>query len=408
MYEDILNLEFYKGEDLYSDGDIEDRLLELCESGRDMEEILQKSEGWELLYHLSDIRENVLDWYEFDREGTVLEIGAGCGAVTGLFCRKTAHVTAIDLSKRRSTINAARNGKYGNLEILVGNFEDIKIAEKFDYVTLIGVLEYSGSYISREDTAYADPYVEMLKRAGQFLKPGGKLIIAIENKFGLKYFAGAAEDHTGGLFDGIENYSGAQGVRTFSKPEITRLLDKAGFPGSGLTFYYPMPDYKLPDAVYSDEFLPRPGMLKGTAVSYDRERYEIFDQETTFDAIVEDGQFPYFANSFLIFAGREASGGNAAVPAEKELEETSLSGKRLVQGSQEEKVSGRRKKPRKRNLEKAQRKKQNDKESCGKLNRYSRNKENRGEASPEMANATEKAPGKETLYREGADKEGTL
>ena len=30
MYEDVLNLTFYKGEDLYSDGDVEDRLLQLC------------------------------------------------------------------------------------------------------------------------------------------------------------------------------------------------------------------------------------------------------------------------------------------------------------------------------------------------------------------------------------------
>lgn len=161
-------------------------------------------------------------------------------------------VVAIDLSKRRSTINAVRNGGMGNLEILVGNFEDIEIEEKFDYVTLIGVLEYSGYYISKG----ADPYEAMLKKVKKFLKPGGRLIIAIENKFGLKYWGGAAEDHTGGFFDGIEDYRKVDGVRTFSRPEITQLLKSAGF--SENTFYYPMPDYKLPDTVYSDEFLPKP------------------------------------------------------------------------------------------------------------------------------------------------------
>lgn len=295
MYEDVLNLQFYKGEDRYSDGDIEDRLLELCESGRDMDEILRQEEEWPILYHLSDIRENLLDWYGFNPGGTLLEIGAGCGAVTGLFCRKTAQVTAIDLSKRRSTINAARNGRYGNLEILVGNFEDIRIQDTFDYVTLIGVLEYAGYYISEEE-----PYLEMLRRVKSFLKPGGKLMIAIENKYGLKYWAGAPEDHTGGLFDGVEDYGRVRGVRTFSKPELAGLLSEAGFLEQ--EFYYPMPDYKLPDAIYSDIFLPKPGMLENTAVAYDRDRCQMFREAGAWEGILKDGQFPYFANSFLVFA----------------------------------------------------------------------------------------------------------
>ncbi len=293
---EILNLKFYKGEDLYSDGDVEDEILKICKSGQDIQALLRSTDRWPLLYHLSDVRENVLDWYGFDPEANLLEIGAGCGAISGLFCRKVKRVVAIDLSKRRSTINAVRNGALGNLEILVGNFEDIEIEEKFDYVTLIGVLEYSGYYISKG----ADPYEAMLKKVKKFLKPGGRLIIAIENKFGLKYWGGAAEDHTGGFFDGIEDYRKVDGVRTFSRPEITKLLKSAGF--SENTFYYPMPDYKLPDTVYSDEFLPKPGMLEHVTDVYDRERFVLFNESSAYDALIRDGQFPYFANSFLIIS----------------------------------------------------------------------------------------------------------
>ncbi len=296
--ESALNLKFYKGEDLYSDGDVEDRILALCESGRPMQEILMENDDWPILYHLSDVRENVLEWYDFDPEASLLEIGAGCGAITGLFCRRVKRVVCNDLSRRRSTINATRNARYGNLEIYVGNFQDLKLSEKFDYVTLIGVLEYSGYYIGS-----SNPYEEMLKRVRGFLKPGGKLIVAIENKFGLKYWGGAAEDHTGGFFDGISGYPGEAGVRTFSKPEITRLLQKAGFTHNA--FYYPMPDYKLPTAVYSDAFLPKKGMLSDITVSYDRDRYVMFDEAAAYEALTEDGQFPYFANSFLIISSQE-------------------------------------------------------------------------------------------------------
>ncbi len=296
---DILDLTYYPGQDYYCDGEIEDKILELVQSGRSTEEILRENSRWPILYHLSDLRENILDWYPFRAEGTLLEIGAGCGAVTGLFCRKVSRVTAVDLSKKRSAINAARNGGRGNLKIMVGNFEDIVIRETFDYVTLIGVLEYSASYI----TQGKNPYLEMLRRAGAFLKPGGKLLIAIENKMGMKYFAGAPEDHTGKPFDGIHGYRGAPGVATFSRPEIGELLKKAGF--SDNRFYYPMPDYKLPSVIYSDTYLPAPGAFTRETECYDRPRYAFFEENAAYNQIIRDGQFPYFANSFLIVAGKE-------------------------------------------------------------------------------------------------------
>ena len=36
------------------------------------------------------------------------------------------------------------------------------------------------------------------------LTPGGRIVIAIENRLGLKYLAGCAEDHLGTYFSGIQ------------------------------------------------------------------------------------------------------------------------------------------------------------------------------------------------------------
>lgn len=295
--EKVLNLSFYKGKDLYSDGDIEDELLNIVQNNDDYMEILKNDNRWPILYHLSPIRENLLEWYDYDKNGSVLEIGAGCGAVTGVFCRKTSRVVGIELSKRRSMINATRNAKYGNLEIIVGNFEDIQIKEKFDYVSLIGVLEYSPLYINCES-----PFENMVKRAKGFLKDDGKLIIAIENKMGLKYLAGATEDHTGVPFDGVNNYENIDYVKTLSKPEIIDLLGNAGY--KKIEFYYPMPDYKMPNVIYSDNRLPNVGELRNIINVFDRERYQTFNEEIVFDQLIKDGLFDYFANSFLIFASK--------------------------------------------------------------------------------------------------------
>ena len=295
-----LNYDFYQGDDSYSDGDIEEKLLEIAKSnsGTELEKRIAEEDDWAVLYHFSDIRRNILEWYDMKEGASVLEIGAGCGAVTGVLADKAASVTCIDLSKRRSMINAERNRDKDNITIYVGNFKDISLDKKFDYVTLIGVLEYSIYYVGGEN-----PFMEMLKRAKDYLAPGGKLIVAIENKYGLKYWAGAAEDHTGKRFDGITGYAGVDRVRTFSRQKLEEMLRYTGF--TDTAFYYPVPDYKMPVEIYSDKKLPKKGSIKSISPNYDRERYLYFDEVKAYDSICEDGMFPFFANSFLVIAGTE-------------------------------------------------------------------------------------------------------
>lgn len=288
---------FYGGEDLYSDGQIENELLEAAEHGR-TREMLKSGSSWPVLYHFSDIRENLLEWYPFRKNATVLEIGAGCGALTGLLSRKAEHVTCIELSKKRSMVNASRNAGCGNVTIYIGNFKDIEpnLTETYDYITLIGVLEYASLYLDGEN-----PYLEMLKTAKKRLKNDGRLMIAIENKMGLKYWNGAPEDHTGAIGSGLNDYSCGEHVRTFSKDELTELLREVGFTSHQM--YYPVPDYKLPEAVYSECIQPRCGAVRNYRKDYDMPRLYRFNEAVLSDQICEDGMFPYFSNSFLLIAG---------------------------------------------------------------------------------------------------------
>ena len=122
----VINYKFYDSKMHYSDGDIEDVLLDAARNNM-MHELLQSSNNWAVLYHCSDIRENLLEWYPFKKDASLLEIGSGCGALTGLFARKVKSVTCIELSERRSLINAYRNQKYSNIEILLGNYSEQKI-----------------------------------------------------------------------------------------------------------------------------------------------------------------------------------------------------------------------------------------------------------------------------------------
>ncbi|EKN62795.1 class I SAM-dependent methyltransferase [Schinkia azotoformans] len=291
-----LNLAFYTGQDQYSDGDIEDELLEIVKKYEDYEIIIKNDNRWPILYHLSKYRANIIEWYPMSKDKTVLEIGAGCGAITGVLCEKTHHVTAVELSKKRSMINAYRHKSNGNLEIIVGDLNKIEFTEQYDYITLIGVLEYASLF-----TEGKTPFFDFLMKIKQLLKPGGKLFIAIENKYGLKYWAGAREDHTGRFFDSIEGYSGEVSARTFSKRELMSLLENVGF--SNQQYYYPIPDYKLPFRIYSDERLPHVGELRDLIHNYDQQRFQLFNESVAFDEIIVDGNFPFFSNSFLVVCG---------------------------------------------------------------------------------------------------------
>ncbi|VAY87967.1 Glycosyl transferase, group 2 family protein [hydrothermal vent metagenome] len=291
-----LNLEFYSGTDHYSDGDIEDELLEIIKSGQDIEKVLVNDNRWPILYHLSPIRQNIINWYPFKANTTCLEIGGGCGAITGALCDGLYKVKVVELSKRRSTINYERNKHRDNLEIFVGNLNDIKFDDKFDYITLNGVLEYAGSFTNTDE-----PYKDFLKNVKKFLKPNGKLIVAIENRYGLKYFAGAKEDHTAKEFDSITGYTGNKNVRTFGKKELEVLLNESGYPVQ--EFYYPHPDYKMPMEIYSQHWLPTTQSLLSKAPNFDNERYELFNESEGFRGIIENGQYEFFANSFLVVCG---------------------------------------------------------------------------------------------------------
>ena len=160
------NLDYYNNEDLYSDGDIENEMLRLADMDDVMEHINPTETDFAVLYHFSPVRENILNWYPFKEDATILEIGAGCGAITGALCNKANKVIAVELSKRRAEINYRRHRNCDNLEIMVGNFNDMHFGQQFDYIVLNGVFEYAISF-----TEGNTPYESFLRNMVDFLKP---------------------------------------------------------------------------------------------------------------------------------------------------------------------------------------------------------------------------------------------
>lgn len=293
----IFNLKWYQDGDLYSDGPIEDIIINIIAENEPEKytEAISDHMSWPTYYHLTHLRKNILNWYPFEAESSVLEIGCGLGAITNMLCEKCHDVTAVELSKRRAAAALLRCRERENLEIIVGNLNDIQFEKKFDYITLIGVLEYQGTF-----TDTGNPYLDFLIEIKKLLKPGGKLLIGIENKYGLKYWCGAREDHTGVPFEGMNQYSlSKKEVRTFSKKELEQMVKDSGFQNT--FFYYPMPDYKLPTVVYSEDSLPENENMQNLLPYYIPDKTTLVaDEMGIYKDIIDNGVFEFFANSFLV------------------------------------------------------------------------------------------------------------
>lgn len=286
-----LNLDYYvpSNDDFYTDGDIEQELLEYS---KDTDYDWYQDGRWPIVYHLSHLRHNILNWFPFKQECNILEIGAGCGALTGLLCDRSTSVVAVELTKRRAEVNFQRHKHKDNLEIVVCDFQSIPTDWKFDYVIINGVLEYA-SYMIEGDY----PYKEFLEVSKKHLKDHGKILLAIENRLGLKYFSGAKEDHTGKYFSGINGYIEGEKVRTFSKEELCEQINAANL--HVLKFYYPYPDYKFPAEIFTDSTVNK---LIPSVSDYpmDMIRTKLFEEKTIYQSLMKLNVMDKFSNSFLV------------------------------------------------------------------------------------------------------------
>lgn len=249
---------------------------------------------------LSSLRTGLLSWYNFNRNAHVLEIGAGFGALTGVLCDKCAHVTATEKMPHRADAMVSRWHKKDNLDVYVGEWTKMDFGRKFDYIILTGILERAcgGSKESGE-------YAQYLNKVSQLLREDGILLAAVENRFGLKYFCGAKEPHSGKMYDGINYYPNGTRGYSFSRQELQDIVKKAGFQDS--KFYYPLPDYKLPQLIYTDEYLPEEN-LKERLIPYDTNKNSMIAVESDlYDDVIKNGVFPFFANSFLAECGKKAN-----------------------------------------------------------------------------------------------------
>lgn len=293
----------------YNDGnDIEERILSVLKRTQNLNmmssELHEECVDWPTTYHFSRRRSNLLRPFSALLSKNVLEVGAGCGAITRYLGECGGNVLAVEGSPRRASIARERTRDLANVDIVCDRFQDFDCFQSFDVVTLIGVLEYASLFTTSDH-----PALEMLQRTRSFLNQDGKLILAIENQLGLKYFAGFNEDHVGVPMFGIEGRYGSGEIRTYGRITLKRLLEKAGY--HNIRFFAPFPDYKLPNVVISEEAFTNENFgvssLISQATPSDPQSPGSFhfSQESVWDVVASNAIGMDLANSFVVLADKE-------------------------------------------------------------------------------------------------------
>jgi 2-polyprenyl-3-methyl-5-hydroxy-6-metoxy-1,4-benzoquinol methylase len=225
----------------YSDGDeVERRIYDTVAGVSDRSlfsrELASHINDWPSQYHLSCVRSNLLRPLEAALGGPILELGAGCGAITRYLGELGSQVTAVEGSLARARIARERTSDLSNVTVVCDRIESFTAGSKFKVVTLIGVLEYARAFAPYEGFSERD----LLSHALSHLDDDGFLILAIENQFGLKYLAGAKEDHVAVPYFGVNDSYDTGTAVTFGKLELQQILSDAGLTHQRV--FLPLPD----------------------------------------------------------------------------------------------------------------------------------------------------------------------
>jgi SAM-dependent methyltransferase len=295
----------------YVDGG-EARTLEVIRGATDIssfsDELEREAGTWAERYHLSKSRANCLRPFALNREMRVLDVGGGCGAITRYLGEMCGDVDMLEPMIARAAVARVRTRDLGNVEVFVGEINAVPLKPAYDLITVIGVLEYVGAG-SRSD----QPYIDFLRSLSRVLLPGGRILVAIENRLGVKYLAGAPEDHSGRPFDGLEGYRSGGPARTFSRIELEELFRAAGLSGD---FYHAFPDYKMTRAVFSERRnLVQSGHSRGAcqlpSPDWNQPREPWVDEESLWRGLVQSGVGRHFGNSLIAVVSGEGAASEA-------------------------------------------------------------------------------------------------
>ena len=236
-------------------------------------------------------------------ESLILDLGCAFGGISLVLSRRTKCVIGVDINKDALGVAhlRAKISNRDNFLSILSSATNIPIKDNsLDLVLINGVLEWvpsSRPYENPESTQ-----LEALKEVRRILKKQGMLLLAIENRYYLRYWLGTVDHHSKLRFvpvlprklaDLISKIRKGEPYlnRTYSYFELKNLVKKTGF--NILKIYIGIPDYVFPEEIVDIDD------KKEIGIRIDRVRQRR-SRKIVWGMINEIGLMKFFGSNFIV------------------------------------------------------------------------------------------------------------
>lgn len=256
-------------------------------------EAIQKLPG--LARHVSSQRCNILrPFARFLSSGIrVLEIGSDCGSLTRYLGECGAKTCAVEEDQEKAAITALRCQDLPNVNVLRSVLNDLPaMLGKFDLITLVDGMISS----------------DLLLKIRSLLRKDGVLLVARENSFGLRHFAGGT--HARPCWTALTGQARQECQRAWSRKELADLLKKAGY--SCVEQCLPLADHifagtiLLPQGLKALQQGELPADILDTPLAQG-EAPAIFNVQAAWHNLAPAGLVPDMADSLFFLASQNAT-----------------------------------------------------------------------------------------------------
>lgn len=227
---------------------------------------------------IKGIQKGLLQWYDFKEGSKALYIGDREAPLAEMLAEKGLKVSCMTFP---NLLDQEEKGRY---------------VQCFDYVVCIEALEM-----------LAEPR-EALRAFYGMLCQGGRLLLGMNNRFGIRYFCGDRDIYTNRCFDGVEGYrrtyQKAEDVfqgRSYDMAELKEMLRQSGW--SCFQFFSVFSELKNPTLIYAEDFLPNEDLANRLFPFYHHPQTVFLDERMLYGDLAENGMFHQMANAYLIECG---------------------------------------------------------------------------------------------------------
>ena len=171
-----------------------------------------------------------------------------------------------------------------------------------------GIPVASGSYdfvVAVNVISYAHSPAAMLRQARGLLHPKGRLLLAADNRLGIRYFCGDRDTYTWKTYDGIENYThlrpwerASMEGRSYAMAELEGFLEEAGF--GRRRFYSVFPRLENPQLLLAHGYIPNEGLDIRLFPEYNSPETVFLLEEELYPSLLENGLLHAMANGFFV------------------------------------------------------------------------------------------------------------